>query len=129
MQKLVILSIAKTSQKKFPPKKFKSFNPHEHREVTLVKTRYSADGFADVFNTFLIPLISADDHMLLYRAFQAAHITTGMKTEDKASTCHLPLFLTLSRMKSGPMAIISPKQKKIISKWISMCSYCAKHSG
>ena len=128
IQKIVVLSIAKTSQRKFPPKKFKSFNPHEHKGVTLVKTRYSVDGFADVFNTFLIPLISADDHMLLYRAFQAAHITAGMKTEDKASICHLPLFLTLSRMKSGPLAMISPKLKKIVSRWISMCSYCIIHS-
>ena len=128
MQKLIFLSICRESQKMYPPKNMKTFNPVTYNGLTMVKTRYSAEAFETIFNTFILPLVSNKDKLLLYRCFSYSHIRKAPKTENKVGVVHLPLNITLQCLKSGPLGIISPAMKKLVSHWITdLCAHCIAH--
>merc|ERR1712079_941659 len=103
---------------------FKSYNPHQTNGLTLTRTRFDSAVFEQIFNTFLVPLINPDDQLLLYRVFLNAHVQRCPKSDQKLGYFHLPLTLTLQAMKSGSLAIVSPKLKKKVSYWIQLCPHC-----
>ena len=128
LQKLIFLSICRESQQMYPPKNLKSYNPITYNGLTMVKTRYSVEAFQTIFNTFVLPLISAHDQLLLYRSFLYAHTRKVPKTENKLGIIHLPINLTLQCLKSGPIGLISPGLRKKVSSWIhDLCAHCINH--
>lgn len=128
LQKLIFLSICRESQQMYPPKNLKSYNPITYNGLTMVKTRYTVEAFQTIFNTFVLPLISAHDQLLLYRSFLYAHIRKVPKTENKLGIIHLPINLTLQCLKSGPIGLISPGLRKKVSSWINdLCAHCINH--
>ena len=113
----------------FPPRPSKSFQPLTVNDLTLVKTRYSASGFFDVFNTVLIPFISDKDTLLIFRVFSYTHIRKVNKTDNKLGIIHIPENVTIQQMKSGPLGIASPNLQKRVAKWITdKCTYCIIHN-
>ena len=63
--------------------------------VRFAVTRYSREGMAAVFGTYLLPVISSSDTKLLFRLFQFDHTVVNPSHQHHLGKGHLPLNLTL----------------------------------
>ena len=89
--KLAFLTLVKTSNKIYRPKKGANING-----VNLLETRYSCETMRKIYGSTIIPIISSNDKLFLKRHFQYCH--QNMNYSNRSTTrVHMDLSLTISK--------------------------------
>ena len=116
VRKICFLTLIKCSNKLFPvTAKLKSISV---AGINLVYTRYTIQAQKKIFQTIAVPAIGKDDR-LFFLIYMQSHITT-----DSSSPAHVPPFLTIQRMTTGPFAVITLNQKRLVSNLVRSCPKC-----
>ena len=92
--------------------------------ISLVCTRYSVEALRRIYRTVAIPAIGGDDK-LSYLLFMEAHVVSDSSSSGLLAT-HVPAFLTLQRMTSGPYATVTTSQRRMVNNLVNSCPKCLK---
>ena len=104
VRKICFLTLIKCSNKLFPvAAKLKSTSV---AGINLVCTRYSVQAQKRIFQTICVPAIGKDDQ-LFFLIYTHSHIASHLSS----SLAHVPPFLTIQRMTTGPLAVICLNQQ------------------
>ena len=122
VRKLCFLTLIKRSNLLFPvPAKLKTVSLSG---ISLVCMRYSIEAERRIYRTVAIPAIGRDDK-LFYLLFMEAHIVSDSSPSSLLAN-HVPAFLTLQRMTSGPYATVTSSQRRIVNNLVNCCPKCLK---
>ena len=122
VRKLCLLTLIKRSNMLFPvPAKLKTASLSG---ISFVCTRYSIEAQRKIYRTVAIPTIGGDEKLFLL-LFMEAHIVNDSSPSSVLAT-HVPAFLTLQRMTTGPYATIASSQGKMVNKLVNCCPRCLK---
>ena len=117
VRKICFLTLIKCSNKLFPvAAKLKSTSV---AGINLVCTRYTVQAQKRIFQTIAVPAIGKDDQLffLIYMQSQiAGHLSSSL--------AHVPPFLTIQRMTTGPLAVICLNQKRLVNDLVRACPKC-----
>ena len=94
--------------------------------IVFATLRLSQNTIHKVFKCNLVPVMPSKDFKMFYRVFSFCHIAPMGSGGEKA---HLPGYLTLSSMRSGPFASLSARQGARVQSLMRACTACTRRRG
>ena len=102
IHKLAFLTLVKTSNKIYRPKKVANING-----VNLLETRYSCEAMKTIYGNTIILIISSNNNLFIKRHFHFCHQNMNYSN----GRIHMDLSLTMSKAKYGILCMYLKGQK------------------
>lgn len=126
MAQLAFLTMLKKSWQKYGFDEVKGKQGEVVEGIVFASFRLSQSALHKVFKTNLVPIIPGKDSRLFFRLFNHAHIAP---MGNERGVAHLPGYLSLSRMRSGPYACLTSRQGARTQALIKSCVSCNRQAG
>ena len=94
--------------------------------IVFATLRLTQNTIHKIFASHLVPVMPKKDYKLFFRLFSHCHVAPMGADGQEA---HLPGFLTLSSMRSGPLACLSARQGERVQSLMKACTSCTRRRG